>query len=253
MHNLSSSQAPRPANSDHLSVSTSHSSQTASLNTPRPSASSAGRPSHPVTLESLLAAHSSAPDPIRSALEHVIADRNSFAVQNAQLWKLVEKQRTTTTQLNKDNDRIRSEREVYKSRLAAIGDSPDVILKSFKEKERHHKPSSGSRSNSSPNPTGPLVRHHSDESSALFSLFAFIFFFLSNYVDCTPSVAEMTSTACNGEFPPLPSMKFDRPTPLLIQRTTLNNSVLLLVVHFFRYNCFFTLSSLYLFAVACGS
>lgn len=168
----STPQSSRHANNDHLAVSSSHSSHTLSPHTPRPSTSSSsvstpssGRPSHPVSIDTLLATHANAPDPIRSALEHLIADRNSVAAQNSQLWKLIEKQRSTTTQLNRDNDRIRLEREAYKSKLSALGENPEAILKSFKG-ERHSKPSSStSRSNSSPNPRATLVRHQSDEPS----------------------------------------------------------------------------------------
>lgn len=171
----STPQSSRHANNDHLTVSSSHSSHTLSPHTPRASTStssvttpSSGRPSLPVSLDTVLAAHANAPDPIRAALEHLIADRNSVAAQNSQLWKLIEKQRSATTQLNRDNDRIRTEREAYKSKLSALGENTDAILKAFKGErhERHGKPSSStSRSNSSPNPRATLVRHQSDEPS----------------------------------------------------------------------------------------
>lgn len=50
------------------------------------------------------------------ALDKAVEDRNNLAVQNAQLWKLIEKQRAGYSGLMKELDRIRGEREAWKAK-----------------------------------------------------------------------------------------------------------------------------------------
>ncbi|KAG2042483.1 hypothetical protein BDR03DRAFT_831698, partial [Suillus americanus] len=75
----------------------------------------------PISLETLLATHASAPNPILAALDQVLSERNVLSTQNTQLWKLIEKQRAAYNQVLKEIERVRSERETYKTRLQAAG------------------------------------------------------------------------------------------------------------------------------------
>jgi RalA-binding protein 1 len=87
-----------------------------------------------VTVESLLKHHASSSDPKSAALETVVAERNSLSAQNAQLWKLIEKQRAGYSQILKELDRIRGERDGYKSKLAAL--TGTTVEKSSRSSDR---------------------------------------------------------------------------------------------------------------------
>ena len=71
-----------------------------------------------------------------AALEHVVSDRNMLASQNSQLWKLIEKQRAGYSQILKELERVRTERDIYKVRLQTLGDNPDQVLKKYKSKTK---------------------------------------------------------------------------------------------------------------------
>ncbi|KAG1726688.1 hypothetical protein EDD22DRAFT_741675, partial [Suillus occidentalis] len=75
----------------------------------------------PISLETLLATHASAPNPTLAALDQVLSERNVLSTQNTQLWKLIEKQRATYNQVLKEIVRVRSERDTYKTRLQSAG------------------------------------------------------------------------------------------------------------------------------------
>ena len=62
--------------------------------------------SQPLSLDALLAATPNR-DP-RIALESILAERNSLAAQNVQLWKLIEKQRTMYNNATKELDRLKA-------------------------------------------------------------------------------------------------------------------------------------------------
>ncbi|KAF8623929.1 hypothetical protein AX17_007257 [Amanita inopinata Kibby_2008] len=79
--------------------------------------------SRPLTPETLLKTHSAASDPKLAALEQAINERNSLSAQNIQLWKLIEKQRTGYSQILKELERIRAERDAYKAKLGIGGSS----------------------------------------------------------------------------------------------------------------------------------
>ncbi|OCH91024.1 RhoGAP-domain-containing protein [Obba rivulosa] len=96
----------------------------------------AGPSAEPITAEALLAAHATAPDPALAALDAVVSERNGLAVQNTQLWKLIEKQRSGYAQLVKELERVRGERDVFRSRLNSLGESTDALLRARKEKEK---------------------------------------------------------------------------------------------------------------------
>lgn len=88
---------------------------------------------YPISLETLLATHANAPNPILAALEQVLSERNVLSTQNTQLWKLIEKQRAAYNQVLKEIERVRSERDTYKTRLQAAGMSTELAKK---EKDR---------------------------------------------------------------------------------------------------------------------
>lgn len=90
----------------------------------------------PTTVQALLTAHSSSADPAKAALESAVSDRNALTGQNAQLWKLIEKQRTGYNQLLKELERVRGERDLYRSRLQHLGETTDTMLRAHREKER---------------------------------------------------------------------------------------------------------------------
>lgn len=131
-----------------------------------------------ITLTSLLSSYTSAPNPQMAALEQVISERNVLSSQNSQLWKLVEKQRSGYSQMLKELERVRSERDTFKARLTSLGENPDQILKKQKASKGSNsgntlKPSSshsGLRSDDQPrvtsqeDPRQAMARHQSEDS-----------------------------------------------------------------------------------------
>jgi len=116
-----------------------------------------------------------------AALEAVVADRNTLAAQNTQLWKLIEKQRTGYSQLMKELERVRGERDVFRSNLQRMGGDTDALLKAYREKEKREgkeslrsaashthlrtSESSGSNGAISLDPRGNMTRTQSDDHS----------------------------------------------------------------------------------------
>lgn len=118
----SSPMSMRPqASSSAASIAASALGQTANTTT------------YPISLETLLATHASAPNPILAALDQVLSERNVLSTQNTQLWKLIEKQRAAYNQVLKEIERVRSERDTYKTRLQSAGMSTELAKK---EKDR---------------------------------------------------------------------------------------------------------------------
>ena len=131
-----------------------------------------------LTLAGVLSSYTSTPNPPMAALEQVISDRNVLSSQNSQLWKLVEKQRSGYSQILKELERVRSERDTFKSKLISLGEIPDQILKKHKASKGSNpggtlKPSSshsGLRSDDHPknttsdDPRQAMTRHQSDDS-----------------------------------------------------------------------------------------
>nr|GAT55103.1 predicted protein [Mycena chlorophos] len=107
----------------HQRTATTSSSSSSSL--PPQTPSGASGPAAAISLDSLLLAHATDPDPKLAALEHAVSERNTLSSQNSQLWKLIEKQRSGYNQILKELERVRSERDGYKSKLGAlVGASP---------------------------------------------------------------------------------------------------------------------------------
>jgi len=93
------------------------------------------------SLESMLSAHTEAANPVMSALEQTISDRNSLSSQNAQLWKLIEKSRGLYTESQKNLERVRLERDAYKAMLLKLGENPDAIARGHRAREKQLKAS----------------------------------------------------------------------------------------------------------------
>ncbi|RDX39529.1 hypothetical protein OH76DRAFT_1327868, partial [Lentinus brumalis] len=74
-----------------------------------------------LTVDGLLAVHEGTPNPMLAALESAVSERNNLSSQNTQLWKLVEKQRSGYNHIMKELERLRGERDLYRSRLHHSG------------------------------------------------------------------------------------------------------------------------------------
>jgi len=144
-------------------------------------ASTGGGGGAALTLAGVLSSYTSTPNPPMAALEQVISERNVLSSQNSQLWKLVEKQRSGYSQILKELERVRSERDTFKARLTSLGENPDHILKKQKTRKGSHsgntlKPSlshSGLRSEDHPkatseHPRQAMARHQSEDSGMRF-------------------------------------------------------------------------------------
>ena len=92
-------------------------------------------PTQVITLDSLLSTHANDPSPPMAALHQLLGERNAFAAQNAQLWRLIEKQRSGYNQILKELERVRSERDVYRNRSNALVNA-DKDKKRDGEKQR---------------------------------------------------------------------------------------------------------------------
>ena len=131
-----------------------------------------------LTLSGVLSSYTSTPNPPMAALDHVISERNVLSSQNSQLWKLVEKQRSGYSQILKELERVRSERDIFKARLTSLGENPDQILRKQKSNKGNHSGNalksssshSGLRSDDHPKVNAPedprkaATRHQSEDS-----------------------------------------------------------------------------------------
>ena len=125
-----------------------------------------------LSVDALLKQHATAPDPGTAALEQAVNDRNVLSAQNAQLWKLIEKQRAGYNQILKELERIRGERDGYRSKLIAFGALPNSSERRQKQSiDRSSRPSidlqtdtSSVVSSSQAQSRFPVQRHNSDET-----------------------------------------------------------------------------------------
>jgi RalA-binding protein 1 len=135
------------------------------------SATSSQVSSH-LSLEALLSTHAEAANPVMSALDQAISERNALASQNTQLWKLIEKSRGLYTESQRNLERVRLERDAYKAMLLKLGENPDAIARGHRARERQLRPSpsnngirQGSDGYPSPSPSAGSSRpsrHQSD-------------------------------------------------------------------------------------------
>jgi len=126
------------SSSSPMSIRPQTSSSTSSIPTSASTTSLSNPTTGPITLEALLAQHAGAPNPSRAALDQALSERNVFSSQNTQLWKLIEKQRSGYSQVLKELERVRAERDAYKGRLMAAGLSTEL---GKKEKPKILRPS----------------------------------------------------------------------------------------------------------------
>ena len=158
-HSSSNSTSSRPP------ASSSTSSLPPSFSTP----SATNPTTHPISIDALLAQHANAPNPPLAALDQALSERNIFSTQNTQLWKLIEKQRSGYNQVLKELERMRTERDAYKTRLQAAGFSVELAKKD-RDKPKSLRPSTSNAAmsivseNGSLDPRAPMVRHVSDTS-----------------------------------------------------------------------------------------
>lgn len=120
----------------------------------------------PVSVDQLLQAHVGEADPRNGALDQAVNERNTFAAQNAQLWKLIEKQRTGYNQILKELERVRTERDSYKHKLAALAGVDSKRRASSRHAERAHTVDSSDGEHTSArrlvpdDPTTPKTSYH---------------------------------------------------------------------------------------------
>ncbi|KAJ6572135.1 hypothetical protein B0H19DRAFT_1132693 [Mycena capillaripes] len=74
----------------------------------------------PLSADVLLKSHAASQDPKLAALEQAVTERISLKSKNEQLWKLIEKQRAGYNQLIQELERMRSERDSYKTKLTTL-------------------------------------------------------------------------------------------------------------------------------------
>ncbi|RMZ80630.1 hypothetical protein DV738_g2583, partial [Chaetothyriales sp. CBS 135597] len=112
---------PRTSSIDSAISTMSHSSSTA-----KP-AQDSGREPSAAEIRKLIATAGST----ENLVQHLLREKAHAAAQNAQLWKLVDKQRALLLGLNKDLDRITKERDRYRKRakdLQATTLIPDPLV-----------------------------------------------------------------------------------------------------------------------------
>lgn len=146
------------------------------------SAAPAVNKDRPLTSGQLLKANAAAPDPKLAALEQAVNDRNVLSAQNAQLWKLIEKQRAGYNQILKELERVRGERDTFKAKLGGSGSTSSSghgdrryksnegdkpAKRSFSENVHD---SNGDNGLLNGNPRQTLERHYSDDQGMFFIL-----------------------------------------------------------------------------------
>ncbi|KAF9054319.1 hypothetical protein BJ165DRAFT_1399570 [Panaeolus papilionaceus] len=122
-HPFPQSSQPSPAPSLRQTTSSAASNSVTSLPANASSSTHGSSQTQALTVEGLLKQNASAQDQKLAALEQAVNDRNLLSAQNTQLWKLIEKQRAGYNQILKELERIRGERDNYKSKLASLGAS----------------------------------------------------------------------------------------------------------------------------------
>ncbi|KAG5645735.1 hypothetical protein DXG03_005431 [Asterophora parasitica] len=161
---------PSPIHTTQRQPTASAASHSSSFST-APTSSNSPSPvnkDRPLTSAVLLKANAEAQDPKLAALEQAVNDRNVMSSQNAQLWKLIEKQRTGYNQILKELERVRGERDAYKAKLNGSSGSGredrrhrgSDAKRSFSESV-HPAPESATSSNGDPRLS--VSRHNSDD------------------------------------------------------------------------------------------
>ncbi|KAF8605862.1 RhoGAP-domain-containing protein [Ceratobasidium sp. AG-I] len=116
------------------------------------------------TLDQVLAV-ANPPGDLQSALTMLLDERNSAAQQNAQLWRVIEKQKSNLASATKDLERIRAERERYRRLFE------ETTTASGSGSELERRPPQGRPSNRAvsgvravSHSRAPIFRHQSDDA-----------------------------------------------------------------------------------------
>jgi hypothetical protein len=149
-------QQQRPAAAPSSSTSANQTPSSSSTNV----ASIPLNSSQPLTVDSLLRA---APDrdPL-IALESILAERNSLAAQNVQLWKLIEKQRTMYNNATREIERLKASAERNSS---SPGDGPALSTSSNTARRAESQQRGDDRTQ-----RAKVARTNSDDQGAFLSL-----------------------------------------------------------------------------------
>ncbi|PPQ72546.1 hypothetical protein CVT24_004884 [Panaeolus cyanescens] len=177
-HPFPQSSQPSPAPSLRQTTSSVASSSVTSLPSTASSSTHGSAHTQALTVDGLLKQNASAADQKLAALEQAVNDRNVLSAQNTQLWKLIEKQRAGYNQILKELERIRGERDSYKSKLATLTGSSSISSdsrsKSSTSGDRTARPSldssisqSSSLSQTPHQPRQSNPRHNSEDSGKL--------------------------------------------------------------------------------------
>ncbi|RDB20931.1 hypothetical protein Hypma_011957 [Hypsizygus marmoreus] len=168
----SSNPSPSPAYTPQRPLATSSTStsfSTSSVPTSSSSASTVNK-DRPLTSSALLRTHAAAQDPKLAALEQAVNDRNVLSAQNAQLWKLIEKQRAGYNQILKELERVRGERDAFKAKLGGTsGAGPSDRRRNEGEKtpkrtfSENQSSGNGESTSSNGDPRHAMTRHNSDD------------------------------------------------------------------------------------------
>ncbi|KIX00339.1 uncharacterized protein Z518_10478 [Rhinocladiella mackenziei CBS 650.93] len=75
-------------------------------------------------------------------IQHLLKDKSHAAAQNAQLWKLVDKQRALLLGLNKDLERATKERDRYRKKVKELQTQPSAVPADRLRVEDGHSPQS---------------------------------------------------------------------------------------------------------------
>lgn len=152
--------------SSSLTATTPGSSAPPSVASMSPQSPSSGPPASstaPLTVPQLLEIYATTPEPYKAALDHAVTDRNALSSQNAQLWKLIEKQRSGYGQILRDLERVRAERDHYRQRSSTAGDKDKAKDISKRPKDRPPEHADASSSDAHGNVTPKLGKQWSDE------------------------------------------------------------------------------------------
>ncbi|KAL2421199.1 GTPase-activating protein BEM3 [Exophiala dermatitidis] len=129
---------PRPTNMPRTSSIDSAISSISNASHVQKQAGEAKEPSRE-EVQHLIATAGSA----ENLIQHMLRGKNYAAAQNAQLWKLVDKQRALLLGLNKDLERLTKERDRYRRRVKELQAQPTARPESPSRVEVRQSPQSG--------------------------------------------------------------------------------------------------------------
>ena len=107
---------------------------------------------------------------VENLIQHLLKEKQQAAAQNAQLWKLVDKQRAMVLGLNKDLERALKDKERYKKKLKELQEQPPplpqtAIRDDFGTSYKSTSPPSQPPLEAPPPPPVPIARLQAPEQS----------------------------------------------------------------------------------------